>query len=197
MDKSAFRAYCLKKLRRAEKKSGYLRHKKVVAKVENIIKKYNPKSILLYLPMGHEPDISPLLRRLRGRMKIYVPFMEGESFKLVKYRLPLRVKRYGIKEPNHSHFHLSKIDMAVVPVLGVDGRCRRIGFGKGMYDRFFGSLGYRPTILFVQIAQCYTDTTVTDDYDVTADIYITPETTLYVGKRYGNRTDSRRCRRRR
>ena len=197
MDKAAFRTLCLKRLKKIGGRSGHVRHKKVVEKIERIIKKYNPKSLLFYLPMGHEPDISPLLRKLRGRVDIYVPFMEGESFKLVKYRLPLRVKRYGIKEPNNSHFHLSKIDMAVVPVLGVDGRCRRIGFGKGMYDRFFGSLGYRPTILFVQIAQCYTDATVTDDYDVTADIYITPEATLYVGKRYGNRIDSGRCRRRR
>ncbi|WP_456451752.1 5-formyltetrahydrofolate cyclo-ligase [Hydrogenimonas sp.] len=193
LDKSAFREACLKRLKTAQGAGGYRRHKAVLRRVEEIINKFNPKSVLLYVPMGHEPDISPLFRSLRGRVRIFVPFMEGKSFKLVQYRLPLRKKRFGIYEPMNSHFYLPKIDLAVVPVVGVDGRFRRIGFGKGMYDRFFARLRRRPTTLFVQLAKCYTKETITDDFDIEADIYITPEDIMVRGKRHVDRTYHRRC----
>ena len=57
----------------------------------------NAQNILLYLPMGIEVNLYPLIATLRKEKKnIYVPFMEGESFRLVKYRLPLKIKKYGI-----------------------------------------------------------------------------------------------------
>ncbi len=144
--------------------------------------------------MSHEVDIRPLFRHLRGRRKIYVPFMEGKSFKLVQYRLPLQKKRFGLYEPKNSHFFMTKIDMAIVPVVGVDGRFRRVGFGKGMYDRFFASLGRKPLTIFVQLAKCHTKEKITDDYDVQADIYITPEDIIVRGKHYDNRNNNRRWR---
>ncbi len=80
----------MKRLEKAAKTGRKSRSRIVVRRVEHIIKKYNPSSILLYMPMAHEPDIRELFRRLSRRCKIYVPFMEGESFKVVQYRLPLR-----------------------------------------------------------------------------------------------------------
>jgi 5-formyltetrahydrofolate cyclo-ligase len=193
LDKRTFRENCLRRIRLLERSSALPRHKKVVRDLERIIRNVDPRSVLLYVPMGHEPDIRPLFAKLRGRVKVYVPFMEGKSFKLVQYRLPLRKKRFGIYEPMNSHFYLPKIDMAVVPVVGVDGRFRRIGFGKGMYDRFFARLPHRPFTVFVQLAKCYTKETITDDYDVMADIYITPEDIIVRGKRHAHRDHYRRC----
>ncbi|WP_201352978.1 5-formyltetrahydrofolate cyclo-ligase [Hydrogenimonas urashimensis] len=193
MDKKTFRKQCLAKLQKAEKNGRLNRNRKVLKRIDMIIRKYNPKSILFYLPMSHEVDVRPLFRRLRRDRKIYVPFMEGESFKLVQYRLPLKKKRFGIYEPMNSHFYLSKIDMAIVPVVGVDGRFRRIGFGKGMYDRFFGSLRQKPLTVFVQLAKCCTKKRITDDFDVMADIYITPEDITVRGKKDVDRIDHRRC----
>jgi len=193
LDKKTFRKACLKRLQKAERSGKFYRNRIVLKRIGSIIKKYNPKTILLYLPMGHEVDVRPLFRRLRRNRKIYVPFMEGESFKLVQYRLPLSEKQFGIMEPMNSHFYLSKIDLAIVPVVGVDGRFRRIGFGKGMYDRFFGSLKQKPLTVFVQLAKCYTKKRITDDFDVLADIYITPEDIIVRGKHHVDRVDHRRC----
>ena len=66
--------------------------------------------------------------------------MEGKSFKMVSYRLPLKKKKFGIYEAGNTIRNIKKIDIAVVPVVGVDGRLQRVGFGKGMYDRFFEKL---------------------------------------------------------
>ena len=70
--------------------------------------------------------------------------MDGVSFKMVPLRLPLERKAFGIYEPRASHRKINLIDVAIVPAVGVDGSLRRIGFGKGMYDRFFPTLKTRP-----------------------------------------------------
>jgi len=194
LEKREFRKLCKKRM---EKVAGFSRRYRshiVRCRVANIIKKYNPDSVLLYMPMPHEPDIRALFRVLAQNTKIYIPFMEGESFKLVQYRLPLRKGRFGIMESNNSHFYLPKIDLAVVPVLGVDGKMGRIGFGKGMYDRFYATLKRKPTTLFVQLRKCYTKEIVTDSFDIEADFYITPEDIIFRGKRYVDRNIDRRCR---
>jgi 5-formyltetrahydrofolate cyclo-ligase len=112
----------------------------------------------------------------KEKKNLYVPFMEGKSFRLVKYRLPLRKKRFGIKEPLDSkQYKLKKIDIAIVPIVGVDTTHRRVGFGKDIYDRFFekNRQNIKKTV-FVARELCYAKEIVTDTYDVKADMIFTP-----------------------
>ena len=99
--------------------------------------------------------------------------MIGQSFKPVPYRLPLKTKKFAVKEPNFSN-RMVKIDMAIVPVVGIDKLDKRIGFGKGMYDRFYEKLKSKPIVIFVQRVKCFTKDRITDAYDISADFYITP-----------------------
>ena len=99
--------------------------------------------------------------------------MQGESFKIVKYRLPLYKKKFGIKEPNNSFFKAQKIDLAIIPVVGIDKLGKRIGFGKGMYDRFFDKLGYKPIMVFTQLILCKSGQILSLDHDIQADYIIT------------------------
>jgi 5-formyltetrahydrofolate cyclo-ligase len=131
---------------------------------------------MLYLPLQTEVNLYPLINQLRkeGR-KLYVPFMEGKSFRLVKYRLPLEEKKFGIKEPKDSKQYRQKtIDLAIVPIVGLDVTQRRVGFGKGMYDRFFEkeNKNIKKTV-FLARELCYSKEIITDDFDVRADITIT------------------------
>ncbi|MCW8954404.1 MAG: 5-formyltetrahydrofolate cyclo-ligase, partial [Sulfurimonas sp.] len=95
-------------------------------------------------------------------------------FKMVPFRLPLKKKKFGIYEAGNTLRNIKKIDIAIVPIVGVDGRFQRVGFGKGMYDRFFAKLKKRPYIIFIQSEFCYTKEFICDDYDVTCDLIITP-----------------------
>jgi 5-formyltetrahydrofolate cyclo-ligase len=104
--------------------------------------------------------------------------MEKDSFKMVLFRLPLERKKFGIFEPKGSTKLLKKIDLAIVPIVGVDSTGRRIGYGKGMYDRFFDRLQYAPKKIFIQYKFCYSKEIITDFYDITADYLLTP-TRLY------------------
>jgi 5-formyltetrahydrofolate cyclo-ligase len=124
--------------------------------------------------MGNEVNTKQLINKLKQKNKqIFVPFMEYLSFKMVKFSLPLKKKKFNIYEPKNKNKTKQKIDVAVVPIIGIDKNYKRVGFGKGMYDRFFDNLNYNPTIIFTQIYPCITLESVTDKYDIVADFLIT------------------------
>jgi 5-formyltetrahydrofolate cyclo-ligase len=176
-NKKTFRKRCLGRLRHVSKHRPYLKDKIVLAKLYHLIKKESAQEILLYVPLKLEVDISPLIVRLRKEGKnVYVPFMEGESFRVVKYRLPLQQKQFGIKEPHDSkQYRTKKIDIAIVPIIGMDVTRRRVGFGKGMYDRYFEKNSKNINkVVFVTRELCYSKYKITDDYDVKADTLIVP-----------------------
>jgi len=177
VDKNTFRKHCMQRLKVAQGIRKYKKDSEIVRKLYKLIQTNNAQSILLYLPLKMEVNMYPLIAQLRKQGKcVYVPFMEGKSFRLVKYRLPLRQKQFGIKEPNDSkQYRNKKIDLAIVPIVGVDATLRRVGFGKGMYDRFFEK-EYKNInkIVFVARELCYSKKVITDHYDVKADIILTP-----------------------
>jgi 5-formyltetrahydrofolate cyclo-ligase len=178
--------------------SKYSRNKRVIKKLKSIIQTSDAKNILLYLLNSFIKSVVStsissgrynkiffasliciilfnfLINELRREKKIvYVPFMEDDSFKIVKYRLPLHKKKFNIKEPTNSFLKPNKIDLAVVPIVGIDALNKRIGFGKGMYDRFFYRLKYRPKIVFIQLELCKSKEILSDNYDIEADYIIT------------------------
>ncbi|NPA74109.1 MAG: 5-formyltetrahydrofolate cyclo-ligase [Epsilonproteobacteria bacterium] len=195
LDKVTFREECKKKLTKSSKISKLYKDKMIEKKLRLLLSKLPCKNILLYIPIGFEADITSFTKAMRKKCHIFVPFMEGVSFKIVKYRLPLKEKRFSIKEPAVSFLKHKKVDVAVVPVLGVGKDNKRVGFGKGMYDRFFENLDCKPITIFVQIEKCFNKKVATDTFDIQSDFYITPEK-IYItrGKRYDNR--SIHCRRR-
>jgi len=172
MTKSEFRSKSLSTLRAIGKSKARWYDHHIVQELWRLVREAHATSIMLYVPLGLEPDIMPLIATLRKYgMRVYVPFMEGESFRLVQYRLPLKIKKYGVREPNNSYkYRARKIDIAIVPIVGTDRKHRRIGFGKGMYDRFFANeknnIGH---IVFVQRRlMCYPGI-VSDPWDIVAD----------------------------
>jgi len=165
--KNEFRKICLQNT----KVNRYLLSKKIGLEIYKLAK--NHKKILLFIPLKNEPDIRWVINKLRREKKeIYVPFMEDLSFKMVKYTLPLKTKKFSILEPLNKNKTLAKIDLAIVPIVGMDLSFKRVGFGKGMYDRFFANLSYKPKIVFVQLIPCISKEKVTDDFDIKADEYI-------------------------
>jgi len=177
IQKRKFRQRCLQRLKEVGTQNSYRKDKKVRAALYRIIRRMNARNIMLYLPLETEVDLYPLIKVLRQqKYQLYVPFMEGKSFRLVKYRYPLETKRFGIKEPKDSkQYRKKKIDIAIVPIVGMDCTHRRIGFGKGMYDRFFEKeIKNIETTVFVARELCYSAKVVTDSHDVKADMIIVP-----------------------
>jgi len=194
--KNKFRSKCLERLKNISKQNKYSIDKKIIEKIYLLVKEHDAKEVMLYLPLKLEVNLYPLIYRLRKeKINLYVPFMEGKSFRLVKYRLPLTEKKFGIKEPNDSKKYRKKnIDIAIVPIVGLDCTRRRVGFGKGMYDRFFEKNKINiKQIVFVARELCYSKEVVTDHYDVKADMILSAQRrqrTKYVrnSRRYRRRS---------
>lgn len=172
--KGDFRKSCIKRLKFESRFGKVKKNKIIVKKLYKLIDELNVKNVLIYLPLKIEVDVKQLIIKLRRekKVKIYVPYMTGETFKPVVYRLPLKSKKFGIKEPNNS-FRKTKIDLVIVPVVGIDGLNKRIGFGKGMYDRYFYKLKYKPITIFTQLTLCKTSKILSNNYDIQADYIIT------------------------
>jgi len=175
LTKSQFRQNCLKINKNILPHSRYYRN----AKINNILLKelnnIKGAKILFYYPLPFEADIRKTLKKMRKNNDVFLPFMQNKSFKVVPFRLPLNRKKFGIYEAGNTIRNINKIDIAIVPVVGVDGKLQRIGFGKGMYDRFFAKLKKRPYTIFIQPEICFTKKYICDDYDVACDLLITPK----------------------
>ncbi|PAF49292.1 hypothetical protein BKH43_07135 [Helicobacter sp. 13S00401-1] len=152
------------------KKSGFnIRDKLAETKILKLLeskKGLKPRKlkVLLYLNLPHEVSLYSLIKHLRFNHKdyeVYVPSLispliskktQAKSFKVVKLRLPLKKGHFNIKEPKARvpfFFKDARMDVLVVPVLGVDKSYKRIGFGKGMYDIFYSLQNPKPYLIFV------------------------------------------------
>jgi 5-formyltetrahydrofolate cyclo-ligase len=175
INKNSFRKLCLDKLRFVSKSAKLKKNKIICSRILQLVKLHKPKKILLYIPFGFEVDIRDLINEIRRKtnIQIYVPYMVLDSFVAVKYRLPLQSKKFGIKEPKFSLQKNIKLDMMIVPIIGIDQTYRRVGFGAGMYDRFYAKLDHKPIVVFTQLKLCKTNFIVTDYYDISPDYIIT------------------------
>jgi 5-formyltetrahydrofolate cyclo-ligase len=112
-------------------------------------------TVLLFLSMGpsgppnadREIDTRPLLEAaFRAGKKIFVPKVEGDDlafYRIVSPDGPWVTGPYGIREPVTDGGRLSPADfpaLIIVPGLAFDRSGRRLGRGKGYYDRFFAEL---------------------------------------------------------
>jgi len=173
--KGNFRKLFINKLKFFSKKAKIKKDKYICTEILKIIDLHEAKNILLYIPLSAEVDVKPLIKLLRKRKdtKVYVPYMKGDSFIPVEFRYPLRVKRFGIKEPPYSKCLKKDLDLVVVPIVGIDLTFRRVGFGAGMYDRFYERLGYRPITVFTQLKLCISKEIITSSHDIKPDYIIT------------------------
>ena len=175
MDKKTFRKICIDRAKNNRNVNTYKLDKDLCSVLYTLIKKEKSQKIMLYIPLKIEVNISNLILKLRKEKKmLLVPFMEGESFSLVKYRLPLNRKQFGVREPKNTNKYTYAIDLAIVPIIGTDKTLKRVGFGKGFYDRFFEKNHKKiHKILFVGREHCVSSKIITDDYDVKGDSYLT------------------------
>lgn len=149
----------------------YYRHNRL-SYYQNIKPFYN---ILLYNALESEVKTHTIIASLLRNKKyqVFIPKVEKVSFKMVKYRLPLVKNKFNIKESLCSKNSYNVIvDIAVIPVLGVDKNLKRIGFGKGMYDKFYATLRIKPYNIFVSRVSHISEFALCDWYDIMADIYV-------------------------
>ena len=99
-------------------------------------------TILLYAAFGAEADLSAFAKKAQAQGKTLAYPVCGEGFTLTA-AVPgadgWAVGQYGIRTPVPERSALlqpEQLDLVLVPCTAFDADCRRVGMGKGYYDRY-------------------------------------------------------------
>ena len=100
-------------------------------------------SILFYAPIQAEPDIWPLVSTALALGKVvalpWYSVAEGKYFacRIRDAGTDVVCGRFGIREPAAACASgtLNRLDLILVPGVGFDMCCRRLGRGRGFYDK--------------------------------------------------------------
>lgn len=164
------------------------------------------ETVMLYVEMPREFPVTPFIPDLLNHpaRRIVVPWCEGDRLAIFSLVTSDEVKigtdldaifadrlapgAYGIREPRES-LRLRKeylveprqVDLALLPGLGFDRTCRRLGRGKGYYDRFVTNLSRRVPLIGVCFDEQIVKEVPTEPHDRPLNYVITP-TRLYAAE---------------
>lgn len=107
--------------------------------LENFMAAYGGcESYFIYRSFGSEASTRMITEELLARGKrVLLPRTEGDVIVPVPYG-QLKRGRFGIEEPAGAPYD-GAIDVAVVPLLAVNSRGYRLGYGGGYYDAYFAA----------------------------------------------------------
>ena len=140
-------------------------------------------SVLAYHSFGSELSTRPFLEATLAAGKILVlPRVDGASNSLLLYRvvdlaLDMEAGKWGILQPRlnkNRQVEMSSVDFVLVPGVGFDAQCGRLGYGAGFYDRLLGASANRLQRRVAGAFDCQmVDTVPTDEADVPVDCVLT------------------------
>ena len=159
----------------------------------------NARRIALYHAADGELDPWLLINRLprRGRrwyLPVLHPYLPGRLW-FVRYRPadPMRRNRFGIPEPARRGRQLCParaLNLVLLPLVGFDACCNRIGMGKGYYDRSFAFLRgrqhwHRPLLVGLAHECQHIDAIKPRPWDVPLDAVVTEREIYWRGRGKG------------
>ena len=108
----------------------------------------NAGSVLFFAPLPDEPDVWPLLEdALAGAKIAALPRFDSTgncyvACQVKNLRSELVPGQFGIREPGAHcvEIPLNRLDLVLVPGVGFDLQGRRLGRGRGFYDRLLADV---------------------------------------------------------
>lgn len=127
--------------------------------------------VAMFSPLPDEPQIWPLVDELSKTKTVVLPRVEGDVMSFYHYESGMLSKgSFGIMEPVLCEaVEPSEIDLMVVPGVAFTADGYRMGRGKGYYDKYMSSDGFRA----MKVGVCYScqlvDELPVDPHDVRMD----------------------------
>ena len=156
------------------------------ARLANEIQDRDLKRILVYQSIDKEPSIKETIELAWQKdIEVYIPKVISKE-KMIINRLrknsSYSKNKFGIKESNDSDtIELNEIDLAVLPLVGIDINGFRLGYGGGYYDRFFNQrsvLSRKPFIIGAGYAFQILEVSFAEGHDLKCNSVITEKGVL-------------------
>lgn len=136
--------------------------------------------LLLYMPMPTELDITSLIERTLADGKVVtVPrtVWDERRMEAVEIRAiedGATMVTHGVREPRDGRvISPSELDLVVVPAMGYDESCNRLGRGGGFYDRFLPEPQLRAVTVGIAFEAQIIHAIPTRKHDVRVDMVVT------------------------
>jgi 5-formyltetrahydrofolate cyclo-ligase len=146
------------------------------------------RAVLLYVDTGSEVRTRPFLPRVLAEGKtLLVPWCEDDELRLFRLRAvdELAPGRYNILEPrpelrgeSERQAPAESVDVAFTPGVAFDPQGRRLGQGRGYYDRLLPRLRPDATIVGLAFQAQILPQIPAEEHDVQMH-YVVTETTVY------------------
>ena len=134
----------------AEKRALFKTQDKDEAIARNFLSRFcEERRFFIYCAFRTEAATAEIIRALIAQDKqVCVPKIAGKNMLAVPITDGLTENKFGIKEPACGED--TPVEIAVVPLLAVDERGNRLGYGGGYYDRYFAQ---HPSVY--RVGLCY------------------------------------------
>lgn len=126
-----------------------------------IVRTEKPSGLVAYVSDGTEPDLTPVMQyALQAGITLCLPrFEQSGSYSIVTVRsLDFPVSHWGIPEPSAdapaAPPELLAKALWLVPGVAFDPACRRLGRGKGVYDRLLARGTGKTIGIFYELQRC-------------------------------------------
>ena len=146
----------------------------ILAKLELLPEFQSAKNILFYDALPFEVETRNAILRNSTTKNIFLPVVSGDELLIKPFEGEDRLKEgaFGVQEPmGETIVDYSIIDLVIVPGVAFDKNGKRIGYGKGFYDRLL------PQISAKKVGICFDfqlfETIPTLDFDQSVDIILT------------------------
>lgn len=152
--------------------------KKIQITLLNVLKCYdNYKDVFIYNSFKNEVSTKELINKLCETKNVYLPKIIDDKMYAINYTKNsiLETNSFGIDEPKGN---ISNIDnfICIIPLLAIDEKGNRIGFGKGYYDKFLDNKNC------IKIGLCYDFQIIKgipcDSHDIPLDLIISEKRTI-------------------
>lgn len=141
----------------------------------------SPKVVAGYWPIKGEIDLSALMKELADAdVTLALPVVVGEAQPLEFWRWApgMRMEKGVWNIPVPATRDPVRPDTIIVPLVGFDADCYRLGNGGGYYDRTLGALDYKPFVIGTGYAFSGVHTIFPQPHDIAMDMIVTEDETF-------------------
>jgi len=147
--KKEIREKLLKMRRRQSKEERKKKSLVIWKKLKALPEFIEAKTVMFYLSTPDEVDTERMVKEsIKIGRRIVVPVSEVKEKKMTlsilkDYGRELGIGAFNIPEPEKKYIRKissKDIDLVIIPGVGFDEKCGRLGFGKGFYDHFLRNL---------------------------------------------------------